>query len=81
MDSYKCALDFCFMDLLSSIRFARSQRVISLGPKRNFFQKIAFWAEPYAQVAPAFCKTCFLDSKRPNERALSELKCYADVVQ
>ena len=71
MDSYKLALDFCFMDLLSSIRFARSQRIISFGLKRNFFQKVAIWAEPNAQVALVFSKTCFLGSKRLNKRALN----------
>ena len=47
-------MDFCFMDFQSSINFTCSQRVFSLGPKRNLFQKVVFWAKPNAQVTPAF---------------------------
>nr|POE62578.1 hypothetical protein CFP56_42592 [Quercus suber] len=50
------AFSFLFMDLLSSIFLARSQSIFCLGPKRSFFQKVAFWAEPNAKSSSAFVK-------------------------
>ena len=66
----KHACAFWFIDLLWSINFARFERVFCLSSKRNFFQKVVFWAEPNAFFPQLFVLWVFWAPKSANKRTL-----------
>ena len=59
------------MDLLRSINIARFERIFCLGPKRNFYQKVVFWAEPNAIFLQLLVIWAFSAPKSANKRTLS----------
>ena len=54
-----------------SINYARFGLAFCLSPKRNFFQEVAFWAQPNAFFCPLFYLCAFWASKSPNKRTLT----------
>ena len=62
---------FWFMDLLQSINFARFGLLFCLSPKRNFFQKVTFWAQPNAFFSQLFGLCAFWAPKSANKRTLN----------
>ena len=66
----KRACAFWFMDLLRSINFARFGLIFFLSPKCNFFQKVAFWAQPNAFFSQLFGLCAFWAPKSANKCTL-----------
>ena len=58
------------MDLLWSINIARFEHIFCLGAKCNFYQKVAFWAEPNTIFLQLFVIWAFSAPKSANKRTL-----------
>ena len=57
----------------ATINIARFERIFCLGPKRNFYQKVAFWVEPNAIFLQFLVIWAFSAPKSANKHTLNVL--------